>query len=673
MIFPVLARIAVHMCILLLLALLPAVVVAAVAGGSETAKAHLASGDRYAEAGQNFLAAREYRQAIAFGFDGADVRWKLSLALYGLGLVDEAISEINTAQELSPDVNYLHLPTGILCLAKGSLDAAARHFVAALLINPGFADAYYYLGEVYYRQGDYPRAWLCEIMAKTLGHAGGSLRHKLEAVSAAPNLVPWREDQGVLHLRLIQTTSREEAQSIFDRLAAGELFEYIAAERGTEANQGFGGYAGIIAPAELDPAVAEALLDRDMFHPPLVVETARGYQILQRIAPFDPSYWDQLLTPSKKSAPASATVTKTTGPTTADATYYRLHAGSYGAESTARKRLAELEKHGFAADLYRQESPSSKNLHVIAGRYQNFKEAQQAAARLESLKIDHYISEVKGPYQASSAAVPPVLFKRPVEHSFDLKPAAVATVDEIAQQTTAPGPSPLQPEDDVLASHPTAATSPESISTHMQAVLTPVPAMAPSSEPLSPVSVAMPTGLASANEPVVPPAKAGMLPNKTAVAAFAPLEVEPVPVPPQAMPPEGQISLEETPPVPDSASAPLNSKGMDVAERPPLSSPPSTVASAQVTDGRSPAVRLTAPKKQLYRLHAGSYSLEDNARKKLTQLEQHDFTGYIFRQETPSGKTYHVVAGKYATLQEAVEAAARLTELGIDHYISGGK
>jgi len=410
-----------------------------------------------------------------------------------------------------------------------------------------------------------------------------------------------------------------------------------------------------------------------MFHPPLVVETARGYQILQRIAPFDPSYWDQLLTPSKKSAPASATVTKTTGPTTADATYYRLHAGSYGAESTARKRLAELEKHGFAADLYRQESPSSKNLHVIAGRYQNFKEAQQAAARLESLKIDHYISEVKGPYQASSAAVPPVPVKRPVEHPFDLKPAAVATAAEIAQQTTAPAPPSLPSKDDVSASHPTAATSPEPISTLKQAALTPVPAMAPSSEPLAPVFVAMPTGLTSANEPVVLPAEAVMLPTKADFAALAPIEVESLPAPPQVMPTEGLISLEETTPVPDSASAPLNSKGMDVAERPPLSSAPSTVAGAQVTDGSSPAVRPTAPEKQLYRLHAGSYSLEANALKKLTQLKRHDFTGYIFRQETPSGKTYHVVAGKYATLQEAVEAAARLTELGIDHYISGGK
>jgi septal ring-binding cell division protein DamX len=84
-------------------------------------------------------------------------------------------------------------------------------------------------------------------------------------------------------------------------------------------------------------------------------------------------------------------------------------------------------------------------------------------------------------------------------------------------------------------------------------------------------------------------------------------------------------------------------------------------------------VRLTAPGKRLYRIHAGSYSIEASAQNKLSQLKRHDFTGYIFRQETPSGKNYHVVAGKYATRQEAVEAAARLTELGIDHYISGGK
>jgi len=112
---------------------------------------------------------------------------------------------------------------------------------------------------------------------------------------------------------------------------------------------------------------------------------------------------------------------------------------------------------------------------------------------------------------------------------------------------------------------------------------------------------------------------------------------------------------------------------MDVTERPPLPSAPPAVASSQVTKGMSPAVRPTTPGKQLYRIHAGSYSVEANALNKLTQLKRHDFPGYVFRQETPSGKNYHVVAGKYATRQEAVEAAARLTELGIDHYISGGK
>jgi len=32
-----------------------------------------------------------------------------------------------------------------------------------------------------------------------------------------------------------------------------------------------------------------------------------------------------------------------------------------------------------------------------------------------------------------------------------------------------------------------------------------------------------------------------------------------------------------------------------------------------------------------------------------------------------------VIAGKYATRQEAVAAAAQLKALGIDHYITGGK
>jgi len=431
----------------IMLALLLALWPAAVPGTdgvprSSEAEARLAAGGQHAVAGRYFLAVNEYRQAIAHGLDGCDVRWKLSLALYGLGLVDEAIGEIGMARRLCPDANFLHLPSGIIYLARGELEAAAQHFVAALQVNPGFADAYYYLGEVYYRQGNYPRAWLCCLMAETLGHPGDSLGDKLSAVLAAPVVTPWRNEPGVLHLRLIQLPSRDEAQTVLQRLEAGELFENIAAECSPELNQGFGGYAGVVAPADLDSTIAAALNDLTELAPPLVLEMAGGYQVVQRIAPFDPTYWDQLLTATPREShaiapepsrpaplmsraavsgekPAKAPAVSVAGaspeglrsaaesalpfaaPTTvpikppATAAVvphpYRLHAGSHDTENDARKQVAALKQLGFPSFQFRMETAGG-SYHVIAGKYASRVEAEAGAARLKQLGINHYIS-----------------------------------------------------------------------------------------------------------------------------------------------------------------------------------------------------------------------------------------------------------------------------------------
>jgi cell division septation protein DedD len=74
-----------------------------------------------------------------------------------------------------------------------------------------------------------------------------------------------------------------------------------------------------------------------------------------------------------------------------------------------------------------------------------------------------------------------------------------------------------------------------------------------------------------------------------------------------------------------------------------------------------------------YVLHAGSFSSEANARKQLERLEKKGFSGYLYHKETPDGPSIHVIAGKYATRREALDAAARLKGAKIDHFISEGK
>jgi hypothetical protein len=399
------------------------------------AAAHFAAGDEHAAAGRHFLAAREYRTAIDLGRDGSDVRCKLSLALYGLGLVDEALAEIDRARELAPGAGDLHLPAGILRLAHGDLEPARQHLAAALRINPGSADAYYYLGEVYYRQGDYPRAWLCSRMALTLGHPGDGLRRKLAAVIPDADMIPWREDRSALHLRVIRTATCEQAQSVLARLAAGERFDEIAVTQGNDADQGFGGYAGNVAPADLEPAVAAELLDLPLFAPPIKLEVGGSCQVVQRIAPYDPAYWDWLLPataaepPSLASLPSAATAgpavlqppdplpeppaaagqkvplpatdaadppeASPTAPTLAPAAVvplpYRLHAGSHDTEASAGEQVEVLKQLGFPSFQFSLETAGG-SYHVIAGKYATREEAEVGAARLKALGIKHYIT-----------------------------------------------------------------------------------------------------------------------------------------------------------------------------------------------------------------------------------------------------------------------------------------
>jgi cell division septation protein DedD len=102
--------------------------------------------------------------------------------------------------------------------------------------------------------------------------------------------------------------------------------------------------------------------------------------------------------------------------------------------------------------------------------------------------------------------------------------------------------------------------------------------------------------------------------------------------------------------------------------------PTSRPAAVAVEQGsRLPAIAVAAVVEQaMFRINAGAYSSEANAQKRLTQIEQHGFAGYISWQETPGGKIFHVIAGKYASRVEANAAVAQLKKLGIECFLAEG-
>ena len=92
------------------------------------------------------MAIEEYRKAINSGINHPVLFRKLAKVLYLMGLIDEAVVEMESAVDLSPDIDIYRIELGVLYLAKDQLDKSKEQFYAALAINPGFTNAYYYLG-----------------------------------------------------------------------------------------------------------------------------------------------------------------------------------------------------------------------------------------------------------------------------------------------------------------------------------------------------------------------------------------------------------------------------------------------------------------------------------------------------------------------------------------------
>ena len=262
--------------------------------------AHEKKGDKYVMAGRFLLATEEYRQAINQGINHPGLFMKLALILYKTGFVDEAIIEMEKAVNLSPHVDDLRMELGILYLTKGRLENAKEQFFAALKINPGFTRAYYYLGELFLRTGDYDMAWLFVNMAKRYGYKGQDIIRKLRTLSKEPDVVYWNENGEDLYIRQILVDNYKKAENIVNRISEGELFEDIALEESSGPNANVGGFMGQFSPSEMNPKLANALLEREVLADPVIIETEQGFHIIQSIAPFDFNLWKQLLADSDK-------------------------------------------------------------------------------------------------------------------------------------------------------------------------------------------------------------------------------------------------------------------------------------------------------------------------------------------------------------------------------------
>lgn len=278
-------------CCLFLWQLVAGVAVAGLENAVEAAK----KGDEHLQMGEYLKAVKSYRQAIDDGLKHPDVYRNLSIALYDLRRVDDAITTMEEAVRLNEETDLFHMELGILYLVKNRFEDAKKQLVAALTLNPGLAEAHYFLGQIFHDQGHYALAWIAGRTAEKLGYDSRMLIDRLTAKGAAePKTYPWSQPAEKFAIRQLKVASREDADKVLAKIKEGELFEYAGDVEYVDATKTLGGYAGLFRKEELRPQFVDDLKDRKVYDPPSVIRTDDGFHLVQKILPFDLAAWQAL-------------------------------------------------------------------------------------------------------------------------------------------------------------------------------------------------------------------------------------------------------------------------------------------------------------------------------------------------------------------------------------------
>ena len=119
----------------------------------QTADAYNSCGIIYTQANRPGEAIAEFRRAIELAPRNPALYVNLSLALQGVGRLDDGQRALEDALALDPRNAIAHSNLGNLCFNRGDLEDARRHYLQAIALDPELADAHNNLGSVYFRQG----------------------------------------------------------------------------------------------------------------------------------------------------------------------------------------------------------------------------------------------------------------------------------------------------------------------------------------------------------------------------------------------------------------------------------------------------------------------------------------------------------------------------------------
>ncbi len=352
-----------------------------------TAAEHVDRGNLHAQENQFFSALAEYQLAIDQGLHHPLLYRNLAITYSKLLLINDAITAMERAVALAPDSHLYQTELGMLYLANHRMEQARQALVTALKLNPGFEQAYYYLGEWFFQQEKYQQAWLAAEFTQQLGGDEGELSRKLRGVSKRPTLDISSLENSDICLRQILVSDRKQAEMLQQQITAGVPFDTLAQQYSTDSNGARGGYSGLFRPSELTPAIAAALAGVKGFAPPVIVETAAGFHLVQRLVPFNAKHWFSL-SETEMTASAPETPGEKTPSVGNEEGHWLVHVGTFRDPTYAKDLQSSLARLGYRCFTQAQDN----RLHVIAGRYISQKEAEAIGADLSRQGYDNFIS-----------------------------------------------------------------------------------------------------------------------------------------------------------------------------------------------------------------------------------------------------------------------------------------
>ncbi len=243
---------------------------------------------------QHFSATDALKEAARLG--GAkhpSPHMRLAILYYGLGLIPDAIAQGEKAVSLVPHSKWYKYDLAKFYLVNGQLDKAENEFTTLLKLDPGFTHGYYYLAEVYFQKKQYDMAWLSLTRAHLLGHQGRHLLEKLAPLSSKPveNLESTSGDDRMF--RFINLSTREEAETILNNIRDGKPFHNLELEFKKDRSSSVD--FGVIMLSELKKSVSAILGNSAIYADPIIIQTDRDFRVIQRIAPFNPQVWQNVL------------------------------------------------------------------------------------------------------------------------------------------------------------------------------------------------------------------------------------------------------------------------------------------------------------------------------------------------------------------------------------------